>query len=230
MVWLEYPVLACLVPEISAAGLRSLVAQLKDKALLSVERWQGKRVQVRITQPGQEAVNSVFPALSEFAEWQGEWLAIQFLSAPTQDANFRYLRLHLLQHRAVAVSRGFYLLPGKLSSETATICRELYRENLLISSLGKVWQGDILSVINKQHALSDVFQNYSGISREIQGMLRKKQPFLELNDRQKESISTVYARFFTALLNDPGLTAFYYPGCPQPRLLLGEIQELLAAK
>lgn len=225
--WIGYDVVQFLLPEISSAGQRSLIAQLKQKSLISVERWE--RTQLRATQQGYQAITVQFPALSRFQDWQGEWTAVMFLSAPSQDPNFRYLRSMLLQNQAVPITRGMYLYPGPLPAALLELCQDLYREQVAIVQWGKVIQGDLLSLIAPTYALSDIFQTYSGISTELNSLLRRKLPFLELNHSQKEAIYLVFDRFFTALLQDPGITQFYYPQSPRPLELLGGFQELLTA-
>lgn len=232
--WLGYEVIEFLLPEITPAGQRSLIAQLKQKSLLSVERQEhaptGRdKTMVRATQQGQQAVKAQFPAFSELRGWEGDWTAIHFLSAPSQDPNFRYLRGLLLQRKAIPLNRGHYLYPGTLPEDILRTCQNLYTKEVFIVKLGENILGDLQTLFYPTYALSDISQNYSGISKEIIGLLRKKQPFIDLNDQQKKSIYLVFDRFFTALVQDPGITHFYYPQSPDPLTLLADFQELLTA-
>ncbi len=224
-VWLDYDVLSFLTPEITAAGRRSLVAQVQKKSLVHVEHLQ--RTKFRITQQGQHEIQAYFPALLGKEGWQGEWTFILFLSAPQQDPSFRYLRTLLLQRGAVIITRGGYVYPGLLPQEVLSLCQELYRDEVVITLLGKMIQGDIMALISHTYSLSDMFQTYSGISRETSSLIRRKQPLSELNNQQKDLIYTAFDRFFTALEQDPGILRYYYPDSPDPLSILNDFQDLL---
>lgn len=227
-IWLDYSQIKFLTPELTAAGRRSLVAQLKQKSLIIVEHLA--RTQIRLTNHGQSAAKSQFLALSEERRrWQGEWSLVVFLEAPRQDANFRYLRSSLLQHKAIPLTRGNYLYPGALPEVLRNLLYDLYRDNVALFQVQQNGETDIPQLIAGSYVLSDVFQTYSGISKELDILLRKKQPIKELTDGQKNSLYLVFNRFFTALLLDPGLTSFYFPNSPSPLDLLSDWQELLTA-
>lgn len=221
---MRYTDLAWLLPEISPAGRRSLVAQLKTKKLLAIEKL-GTRTSFRLTSYGQAAAEAAFPALLRLkGNWQGQWTVLVFRKAPSHDRQFRYLRSVLVEQTAQAISRGVYMYPGQLPQSLQELFFNLYQDSVLVLEAGQVVFGDLRSMIIDTYVLQDIAEAYSGISKELDSLLDPKNKVNTLDQQLKQPMFLVFERFFATLCKDSGLTSFYFPESPRVDSLLSRFQ------
>lgn len=221
-----YDALEYLLPDLSEAGRRSLIAHLYREGLIRKERVE-KQTLFGSTQHGNRLVTAQFPALSaQTHESFTTWSLLTFLQPPKGDPQFRYLRNLLLSKNALNLNRGVYLL----SSDTAmALTKDLevnYRRAVLVTQIGE-WQfGDERSFILENLALMDLQTLYSGISNEIDGLLRSLRFDSDLNYSQKTHIFSVFDRLYSLIQKDSGVFHHYFPKSPTAIELLRRFQNL----
>lgn len=225
-VLLGYSSLADLLPDISEAGRRSLVAHLHRQGLIRKERVNGKTL-LGSTQHGDRLITAQFPALSsQTHHWLGEWSLVTFLKPPKSDPQFRYLRSLLVNQNAVPLNRGVYLMPSFGVTPLISDLEVSYRQSVMVTAIGE-WQfGDERSFILENFALTDLHQLYSGVSSEIEGLLRSLRFDSHLSDQQKVHIFSVFHRLYSLIQKDNGLIVHYFPQSATAISLLSQFQQL----
>lgn len=215
-----------LLPEITPGGRRSLVAHLQSEQYLVVENVMGES-SVRLTDHGLRTLEAEIPALSaSLQRWDGVWAMLIFLTTPKADPRFRNLRKLLVEQGAGQLSRGVYLYPGEFPPPIQTLCQQLYRGNVVISSVNG-WQfGDERSLMNELFLLSDAAEIYSGISSQTKELLGSNFSHSQLNHSPKVQLFTVFDRLANQLNHDLGLVNYYFPQVPKPLNLLADLHNL----
>lgn len=229
-VFTNYEQLSLLLPELTRSGVRSLVSLLKKRGLITTERLDNQTM-VFITNAGTKTVEDQIPAFF-FTDGQvvSEWSCLVFLKAPKRDPEFRYLRSLLLDHHAVGLTRGVYLYPGSFPAKIKEECHELYTLSVIIMQAKTLVQGDLRTIFSQHQPLADIAQSYSGISSEINSLLKPKKDYSDLNDQQKKHIFSVFNRFFKIVSDDSGFTKLFFPQVNGAYELLLEIQTALSLK
>jgi len=213
-----------LVPELSDAGFRSLVALLKRQHLLISETVGSKKL-VRISDAGIHALSRELPVLEfTLSPWQGKWSCLVFTVAPASDLQFRFLRETLIKKRAIPISRGVYLYPGEFPDSILTECRDRYRTSATIFSIADWVLGDDRQLIIEKYSLLDVAQTYSGISNEIDRLISKEKRYEAMSDQQKKHFHSLFDRIYATAEEDTGLLTYYFPQVSTAWSLLSRLQ------
>ena len=217
---------AWLLPELSPAGLRSLLTHLVAQDLIFREEHQ-QEMCYRISQSGVTALSQAFPAFSpSWQYWQGGWSCLVFLSSPKSDPQFRYLRTVLIKEKARALSRGVFIYPGSFTSEVLDICHQLYRSHVAIFGFSQWVMGDERSLAISLFALDDIKSIYSGISKEIKSLLTQIDDKKGLTHQQKSEVRGMFERLLPAIEQDPGFLQRYFPGEKTALDILASLQQL----
>jgi DNA-binding transcriptional regulator PaaX len=216
-----------ILPQLTAAGRRSLVHLLKTQGLIEVERLMNSST-ITITSQGIRVLSSSIPALSnQWREWDRTWAMVVFLEAPASDLQFRFLRQLLISVGCVSLSRGVYLCPTPTLNRFQRECETLYAQNVAIATVGEWRLGVERSFITHSYNLTDHIDAYSGVSKEIDRLLATFDVKGKLDHQQKDQLSMVFDRFWQIITHDPGFIAHYYEQTPDPLVLLATIQKLL---
>lgn len=216
-----------LVPELSDSGFRSLLHVLEKKQMISSERDQGKR-RFYLTNDGKNALVRLFPSLDpSWQSWNGSWVCLVFLQAPKSDLQFRYLRSLLVEHRAVALSRGVYLYPRQLPAIVLESLQRLYIGSVLCFSVAE-WQfGTERPIVVEKYTLESLIDIYSGVSKEAKQLLGDENVSSRLTVQQKSRIASLFDRLLSALTSDLGFMNYYFPGSTRGSEVLILVQRLL---
>jgi DNA-binding transcriptional regulator PaaX len=216
--------LEIILPEMSPSGRRSLITQMKQKKLISLEKINNIKV-FFLTSYGQKQLFSQFPALSpELDTWKGEWSIMVFLQSPNIDPQFRYLRQLLVDHHAGQLSRGVYLYPGKFPQEI-THHISFYTGAVAIFDI-KLWQeGDERSLISALFSLNDTIQALSGVGKEIDRLLMVDNGKKELMIQNASDFNDVFERLLSILEFDLGIHSWYFPQVKNSRDCLRKLQQ-----
>ena len=213
-------------PELLPSGFRSLLNLLKSKSLIAQERI-GSADLFSLTSYGRAALEAYFPALTAQRDsWRGEWQLIVFIEAPGSDKQFRYLRQYLLTHGCGQLSRGNYLFPGKLPLEIEQTLNRLYVSKVMVMRVRDWSFGDERLVVSRVFNLADQKSVYSGISNEVDRLLRRVAGQKSIGDKDKMAIRLVFDRLVHLLGNDWGLLSFYYPELKSGVYLLSLLQSI----
>lgn len=228
VVQFPYALSELLLLELTPGGRRSLLYLLENQGLIYKESLAGQ-LTLTISQEGREAIEAVFPSLQiQNDSWQGGWIMLSFLTAPDRDKNFRYLRKALVQANALPISRGAYAFPNKLPEALAWEIGNLYTGNVLVSEISSEQAGGTLrSKIIEHYHLPDLISAYSGISTEIQQLLKQNRNLERLTDKQKSSIAAVLTRIVELGAQDLGIIRYYYPNSINLKKLIEMFQQLL---
>ncbi len=203
--------LKLLWPKLSLGGRRSLINYGLQKGWWQRQLLENRR-HLAITQMGRELLSSYLPVFDEKAgSWQGQWSLLLFLRPPKFDRQFRYLRQLLISNRAQAVSRGVYLLPSFLLERVFYDIKNNYQSHIFVWRLADCLIGDQKQFVFNNYSLLDLYESYSGISKEIERMLNKKKNFYDASDQQKKYFFSVFDRLINLLFNDAGILSFYFP-------------------
>jgi len=167
--WVEQSTLEYIVPNLSKAGLKSLLYLLKGKQLIVGKKLGGRQL-VSCTSHGMSALEEEIPVFSkERRQWSGKWSIIVFLKAPKGDNNFRYLRKSLVSVHTIGLTRGVFLYPGELPGHIYKLVNQLYRSSVVVFD-SRSWEfGDEHLIIGSKTTVNDLIEVYSSISREIAG-------------------------------------------------------------
>ncbi len=221
----SYDQLETVIPELSSAGMRSMVRYLASQQLVRTET-VNNRTLVSLTRHGADRLKQEFPAFSYSPEqWQGRWSALVFLRAPHTDKGFRYLRTVLLEENALPVSRGTYVYPGEFPAKVLHLCQELYVGAVVIFSIAEWRFGDERSMMVDSFSLSAVAELYSGVSSETNRLLQVRNQQKGSYQTLKKDISSVFNRLFSALSQDTGLTQYYFRDVIKPSFLLEQLHQ-----
>lgn len=216
--------LRIILPELKQSGFRSLLNLLKNQQYLSLDQ---ESQLVSLTSHGKNALEAQFPVLTDFTErWKGEWQLVTFIEAPRSDQQFRYLRQYLLTNRCGQLARGAYLFPGQLPTAVTAVLQRLYVGKVLVTGLGSWIFGDQALVIGTAFGLTDLKSGYSGISKEIDQLLKQQHQQKSIEDKHKMMITMVFNRLIELLATDLGLLQWYFPGYRSGPELLAQLQNL----
>lgn len=219
-------VLSLLLPDLSDAGRRSLVAYSVRQSWVKSEVIKGQR-HLYLTDHGKRELELHFPLFSAKAEgWGGDWYLVVFLSPPKLDPQFRYLRNFLLERYAIGISRGNYLLPSFLAFDLVEEIHRSYRNEVMMFSIKKWVFGDEKSFVIDNYSLLDMEQTLSGISNQIEEMLNKKIKYSTANDQQKNDIFSVFNRLVSVIEKDIGLLPYYFPDVARSKDVLSQFFQL----
>ena len=227
LVTLSAEQLAACVSELSSSGFRSLLYTAVQNEYVSRENI-GVQSYYVLTDLGRRMVEVAFPAFSaRFESWTGEWSCLVFLEAPVGDPHFRYLRRLVLENGAVGLSRGVYLSAGGFHDRVQSELETVYAKSIALFTIGG-WQiGSERPIVIEFLGLDDVAAGYSGISKEIDKLLRENTTRSTLNNQSKRHNQALIDRFSTLLGADPGFTTRYFPGIDSPLQILSQLQQLL---
>ncbi len=214
-------------PQLSNGGRRSLLYTLKQKGVINSEKVLGT-TWLSLTSYGLQLLEAQFPALSSsWKVWQGEWDCLVFLKPPKLDQSFRYLRSLLLSAKAVSVTRGVYFLPSLFSEQVTKECWGSYRDSVLIFSIAKWKLANLRRLVIEKYGLLDLIDSYSGVSKEIDKLLKEIDTEKGLTQSRKQEINLVYNRLRDLLIEDLGFTTYYFPQTISGRELLTRLNQVL---
>lgn len=223
----NYHHLRYLLPHLTDAGRRSLVSYAFSQAWIEKER-VGVETRFRLTSHGQQALSQKIAFLTkEMIDWQGEWSLVVFLSPPKHDRQFRYLRLLLTDLGVAALTRGVYLLPGQGNSRLKSELYASYRQSVCVFNLSEWNFGDERSLISEKYQLVELLESYSGVSKQIDQLLKTKKAFSSLNDQSKKEIFSVFNRLYSLIQKDIGICEYYFPQVASPTELLAKLHSLV---
>lgn len=219
--------LRILVPEVKASGFRSLINLLRSRQYINLEMMGGEQ-QVRLTTYGQAHLAANFPVLNtKYDKWQGEWSSIVFLTPPSGDLRFRYLRKFLLQAGCGQLTRGVYLYPGQLPEAVDKLLLKLYVGAVVVTGFKDWIFGDERNIVTNVFDIKGLQKTYSGISNEIDQLLEQRSKQKGVSDQYKSAVCLVFDRVVQNLENDLGLLHFYYPEAISGLALLEKSHQLL---
>ena len=219
--------LRSLVPDLSPAGFRSLLFLLEKKDFL-IKDSLTETPNYSLSSYGASALEKQFPALLlESKQWAGEWTALVFLGAPKTDKNFRYLRGFLLDQACVSLKRGVFLYPGELTETMLSELRGSYQQNVVALKVKDWLFGDERLIIGQKIELQALFDIYSGISKELGGLIRIDREEKGLSKSLKKQFNSIYDRYLAALSKDRGLLKYYHPQVKSAKNLLFDLQNCL---
>lgn len=225
---LKVETLNLVTPDLTDGGRRSLLHVLKKNGLIHSERVLGS-TSISISEYGANQLEAQFPALSsKWDQWQGNWDCLVFTQAPKGDKQFRYLRSLLVEEGSVAVSRGVYIAPFAFSQRVLNECKEMYRNSVLIFSVGEWKLAPIRTLIVEKYGLLDLVETYSGISKEVTRLLISIDTNNRLTDKDKTDINLVYDRLRDALSEDLGFCQYYFGEVSRVRQLAFDLNSILA--
>jgi len=200
-----------LFPQLTPAGFRSLVSHLQAKGLLHHER-VGTRSQLYLSELGKTTLFSLFPAIDPARlKWTGSWACLVFQVAPKSDKQFRYLRRALVEIRAVQLTRGVYLYPGKFPPSFIEQCHRLYTGSISIFTVGTLQFGSFRPIVIEKEEMKTLQELYSGISSELTSLLGHLSDTALLTDQQKERFDSLFDRLLSVLRTDDGLGSYFFP-------------------
>ena len=216
-----------LLPDLTPAGVRSLVYLLKHDGLIEVDKLDGVDY-LNLTYKGKEALEAHFKALRPFwDQWTGQWSEAVFLKPPAGDRQFRYLRQLLLTEGALPLSRGVYLWPtGFLVKLRATLER-LYIDSILVVKLAEMDFGDISPIVKKYYLLNELYNNYSSISRELKQLLSEVKVKKGLMKKERQRFLNLLERIQFNLESDLGILSYYYPDVTRVNELVKQCQVIV---
>lgn len=221
-------VMYSLFPSLTQSGQRSLLHHLEKEGYVRAHQIEANRF-FSITEAGRSAVVAHFPVFSqEMDTWQGEWSILLFLKSSSSDPQFRNLRRILLKEHSYQIKRGVYVTPAKFSTNTLSLCETLYRNSVVIGTVSSWDFGFELQSVFKDLALFDINQVYSGISGEVNSLLRLFLQNKTPSEIEKKQLISVFYRYSDNLSQDPGFLRYYFPKLIDPYVLLGRFQQLFS--
>lgn len=218
-----------LTPDLSDGGRRSLLHVLKKGGLINSERVLGT-TSIGITQHGIKAIEDHFPALSSrWDDWLGDWDCIVFVKAPKSDKQFRYLRTLLVNEGFISISRGVFISPFSAPSKVLQECNDLYRDSIMMFSVGKWKIASLRSFIIEKYGLIDVVEAYSGISNDVTRLLTSMNKDKRLMSRYKTELNLVFDRLIDVLNEDPGFCGYYFKESPKVKSIMLRLNLILSS-
>lgn len=213
------------VPDLSESGLRSLLSQLRKRKWVTLDTVGVDRY-LAITSYGISEIVAHFPALSDQIDtWEGEWKLLVFLTSPSFDPQFRFLRHFLLQYHFGQLSRGVYLYPFQLPPEV--VHQLSFYPGSVVVVATKEWQvGDERSTMGSLFSLTDLCNSLSGISKEVNELLAINTGKKELMSQNRDSFYVVFDRLLSILEFDLGIHRRYFPQVKTSKALLCDLQQL----
>lgn len=219
-------VLHMLFPDLTQSGWKSLIHYLESDGYLHIHQL-GKTKSASLSEKGRRTVMAHFPALDEvWLDWNGGWSVMLFLESPVADPQFRNLRRLLIKDNCYQIKRGIYITPHKFSSNIISLCQSLYSQSILIGTISSWNFGFELNTIFRGLSLFDIHEVFSGISKEINDLLRDFLQNKSPTDIEKKQLFLVFDRYYENLSQDPGFIRYYFPKLIDPFVLLGRLQQL----
>jgi len=213
-------------PDLKPSSLRSLLQLLKQQSLVGVEKADGQ-TRYHLSSYGRDLLEDQFPALKdESPSMVASWQLVTFIEAPSNDKQFRYLRQYLTSQRFGALSRGNYLYPGELPDQVKKTLNKLYIGGVVVTGFTKWSFGDERLIVDRVFGLSDLKSGYSGISKEVDRLLVRKNQPKSIEHKDKLAIGMVFDRLESFLSLDLGLFPFYYPELVSGKGLLLALAQL----
>lgn len=226
-VWLTFAQLHGIVPKLSRAGLLSTLFLLDKKDYLRIDKTSSEW-RYSLSSHGISQLKVLFPALSAVSgAKQTNWAMLVFLSSPKADQNFRYLRNYLGQNQAIALTRAVYLLPRNLVQKITLDLEKTYRNSVLVVEIGEWLFGDDFKIIGQRAGLTDLFELYSSISKEIDRLISIKNVNKTFTQQENSDFFSALDRFLSVLVQDSALLGLYFPDVISPLELLSRLQKLL---
>lgn len=216
-----------ILPELSQAGVRSLLYWVKKNFYLEIFHYQ-KEQQLQITTSGMRHLKVLFPAVFAFDELEeDEWSCMVFIQPPKNDLAFRHLRYLVLADGAQAMTRGVYLRLGKFSLGLLETCEEFYQQSISVFTLKQwVFGFDSLNLLKKL-GIEDHINLLSGISKETDNLLDNFIQNKNWHHQQKLQIVNLLDRFYELALASSLLGQKYFTQDISIRLLHQKCQRLL---
>ena len=215
-------------PELTDGGRRSLIHVLKARGLINSEKVLGVS-SVGITQHGIDAIEAEFPALlSKWDAWQDNWDCLVFVKSSKSDKQFRYLRSILVSEGAISITRGVYVSPISFSERVVRECKEIYRDYILMFSVG-IWKiASLRSLVIEKYGLIDIAESYSGISRDVSRLLETVDIKHIAMHRNTIDINLVFDRLIDVLSEDPGFCKHYFDQVPRVKNILSDLSSMVS--
>lgn len=209
-----------LVEELTVAGRRSLVYHLVKEGLVDQEVGEkdvfnlnkeagkarggtGKRAggtYLRLTKWGKSEIEREMAVLDQWwKEWSGGWQLVILGESPSHDLEFRQLRSELKTNKAVMITRGVYLYPNTVAKGWDNNLRKIFGKYL-----GSVWItaktdfvfGDERNILFSKFDLNGLSKSYSGVSRELERLLRNKEAKKISIQSYKTELLQIFNRLF----------------------------------
>ena len=221
------------VPNLSKAGLRSLLYLMKEKGYIKLQSASSQLgaaggAYVFGQSEGWRSLLAAIPALRpEWSSWQGDWACLVFLQAPASDRQFRYLRSFCLNHHYFQLTRGVYLAPTWYLKQTLLELEGVYRHSIQVLTVGEWVGGDVREQILEHFDVMGLSTLYSGISNQYQQLLESFVPKKRLNEQQIKYFRSIFERTHDLLLQDLGLVWYYTNSMRPPLSLVESWQSLL---
>ena len=91
--------------------------------------------------------------------------------------------------------------------------------------LGKWLIGDEFTIMGQKAALNDLFELYSGISKELDSLIIILSEKNNASDQQKKQLFSVFNRFVEVVSVDNSLLLYYFPQVEGAFILLQKLQK-----
>ena len=193
--WFNSQEISWLFPDLSQAGFQSLIFLLAKNEYLNVTKKQNKSV-ISLSSYGQSYLEAQFPVLKgNIEQKQGKAKLVVFLTAPSSDKNFRYLRQLLLKNQAIALTRAVFYLRSELTSTFKEELNISYKNSVIVIEAAEWLMGDEFKVIGQRINLQDNSDLYSGISNEAEQLTSILISEKGLTKQQKKQFIMVFTRF-----------------------------------
>jgi len=214
------------VPDLSNAGLRSLLYLMRDQGYLKLQN-----ATVFGQSQGWSSLLAQIPALdSQWEVWPGDWACLVFLQAPTADRQFRYLRSWCLGHRFFQLTRAVYLAPSWYMQQLLPELEGVYRHSIQVMTIGRWLGGDIRELILDHFDVMGLSDIYSGVGNQYQQLLKTLPLKKRLNKQQIAQVQALFERTLDLLSQDLGLVRYYATPSATPLSLVEHWQALLASQ
>lgn len=200
-----------LLPELSPAGQRSLIAQLLQSRLIWKER-RADAAYCGATNQAEQTVRAIFPALVDRAGL--DWHQIVLTRSTKQDPQFRSLVQLLKKHHWHCLARGVYVFPFVPRPELTLTLNSVYERSIVLARIVAWQQGYSRTELVASYHLEALASIYSSISNELNGVLIDIDYKKGLIYKDIKLIGSVLERFETALLDDVGLLPHLFTGNP----------------
>lgn len=199
---------ADLFPHLSGGGARSLLHVLKKKQVIASAMQEGKPGIV-LTTYGQAMLQKKFPFLVAQEVHQEpltrSYHGIIMIRPSEADPHFRQLKKVMARYRVMNLQRGVYILQGEVPQELVTLCQEKYFLSILFFELGKWHIPNAELYFSTLYNYSDVDKALSGIGKELDTLIVKKNQISALNHQQKLLLFSVFDQIFLQLWENAGL-------------------------
>ena len=223
--WLDLSSLRQVVPDLTDAGFKSLLFLLEKKQFLKVDK-TNNQFRYALSSYAKSSLEAEFPALLQRDDkGKEDWKIIVFLESPKTDKNFRYLRNFLTKNKAIALTRAVFLYPGKLSELIEKELNSSYRNSVVVMELGKWLIGDEFTIMGQKAGLNDLFNLYSGLSKEIESLIIISTKKNNASDQQKQQLFSVFSRFVDIISADSSLLGLYFSQVETALSLLQKLQK-----